>query len=1384
MALTHEVAFIQGPPGTGKTYIGLKIAEALLNNREICNPYRVRSPILVMCLTNHALDQFLEGILKIPYKHAAPHLIRVGSRSQSKELAKLNLVEVRKNVVLPSDVYHDKKRAELMVKNFSRSKIKTFLSASNTHMTFSLETLSEYEVIHHKHYSKLFDLAQTHQQLSCVLEMWLGLETSNLIMNEHIDFVISNFEKAQKPRESSHYEEEMPSSQTDKLKNEDENALINVAGDATIEQSKRILDDYHQSDTHVEKLKYHLESNFSALKKRCVNFDEERARKILEYGFSLLRMSKKETSKVRNILRLSFDDRWRLYRYWHSKCLKQLCEDCEQDFLEYNERCSRQDDTRKRANCCVLETADIIGMTTTGAAKYQHILHHVKPRIVIVEEAAEVLESHIVSALNTGTQHLILIGDHKQLRPKPNEYELAKKYDLDISLFERLIRNGFPHTTLECQHRMRPEIAELVKPHIYSHLSNHPSVEDYPNVRGVSTNLFFVKHDYPEEEDHNLLSHSNAHEASYLVSLCRYLLKQYPPEKITILVTYAGQLRTIRKLMPKSDFEGVRVSSVDNFQGEENDIILLSLVRSNSEKKVGFLREENRVCVALSRARQGFYCMGNFDMLREQVFLWEKIMADMEEKGKLGDGLLLHCSNHPKNTFIAKMPEDFQIKSPNGGCLQPCNYHLECGHICIQKCHLTDSEHDKCMERCTRKCLNGHACSLLCYQECQLCEVKITVIMPSCQHEQRIKCHQDPNFVSCKAQCSHKCLRGHPCKKLCYEDCGKCMVEMQKVIRECKHEILLPCHVEPNHSECTKPCEKMLQCNHKCPLKCGEICSLCVEIVTRELPNCGHQVEIPCHEAHNLSKVSCYKDCKRFLSCGHRCGLKCSEPCQTQCSVIMSKVWPCGHELKRPCHQTAAPQEYPCREKCSKRFSCGHSCTKECGQTCDEKCQCICPHILSCGHKCRGICSQCTTEHIHKLCPFQRQIKRYCGHSFLASCTGLKDDHPGNKKLTLICCHGSRLIRCSDNVSCYKWCRWSCDHFQCTKRCYELCDRLGCDKSCTKRLKCSHQCHGLCGEPCLTVCPQCQPKQFMKKLKFASHFSRGNLYYELPCKHIFSVQYLDEYVHQLSNPESHILVGPIQCPVKECSQVLSCSYRYGDALKQCLSYIQDVNIITSDNHFSNDKILLDCRLRMICSDDLPLNVSHALNVCKIRTHPDMDEKYLMFVFIEAVKIFETLKKNTVINSSIATLKEDVKKFLGAVCRLICEFRAKLTCQVADDLKDEFFRLYLHFYILTMKSGITPTHSESQVSIGNSSVPGSIASRTSNKLLVNSSASLSFELANKSESDCLLSNNLNPDLSPDNVHCGDLFQPESLDSDLYALKTSFSTDTLSHHHEHS
>ena len=81
-------------------------------------------------------------------------------------------------------------------------------------------------------------------------------------------------------------------------------------------------------------------------------------------------------------------------------------------------------------------------------------LRSLKPRIVIVEEAAEVLEAHLLTSLTVACEHLILIGDHKQLRPNPAVYELAKKFNFDVSLFERLINNGFPYRMLKNQHRM------------------------------------------------------------------------------------------------------------------------------------------------------------------------------------------------------------------------------------------------------------------------------------------------------------------------------------------------------------------------------------------------------------------------------------------------------------------------------------------------------------------------------------------------------------------------------------------------------------------------------------------------------------------------------------------------------------------------------------------------------------------------------------------------------------------------------------------------------------------------------------------------------------------------------------------------------------------
>lgn len=129
------------------------------------------------------------------------------------------------------------------------------------------------------------------------------------------------------------------------------------------------------------------------------------------------------------------------------------------------------------------------------------------------------LESHIVAVLTKETQHLILIGnyqrwkvllkpfwlpntyslgDHQQLRPTTSVYKLAKLCHMDISLFERMINNHVHCTQLTVQHRMRPEIANLIRPHIYKELQDHESVLSYPKVIGLQKNLFFINHNHPE----------------------------------------------------------------------------------------------------------------------------------------------------------------------------------------------------------------------------------------------------------------------------------------------------------------------------------------------------------------------------------------------------------------------------------------------------------------------------------------------------------------------------------------------------------------------------------------------------------------------------------------------------------------------------------------------------------------------------------------------------------------------------------------------------------------------------------------------------------------------------------------------------------------------
>ncbi|EUC58494.1 NFX1-type zinc finger protein, putative, partial [Rhizoctonia solani AG-3 Rhs1AP] len=198
----------------------------------------------------------------------------------------------------------------------------------------------------------------------------------------------------------------------------------------------------------------------------------------------------------------------------------------------------------------ILSRSEIVGCTTTGAAKVISMLSGMGPKVMIVEEAGQVLESHILASLVGSVEHVILIGDPLQLRPNINSYKLAtdnphtgKIYRFDQSLMERLSSSGFPMSQIDVQRRMRPEISSLIRNTLYPNLKDNDRVLSYPNVRGMHKNMYFVSHTHKEVG-------GGEDAVDMIYDLVVHLLKQgcyNTPGNIVILAAYLGQIPKLRQ---------------------------------------------------------------------------------------------------------------------------------------------------------------------------------------------------------------------------------------------------------------------------------------------------------------------------------------------------------------------------------------------------------------------------------------------------------------------------------------------------------------------------------------------------------------------------------------------------------------------------------------------------------------------------------------------------------------------------------------------------------------------------------------------------------------------------------------------------------------------
>eukprot|EP01060_Flectonema_neradi_P032120 TRINITY_DN5046_c0_g1_i6.p1 TRINITY_DN5046_c0_g1~~TRINITY_DN5046_c0_g1_i6.p1 ORF type:complete len:889 (+),score=197.29 TRINITY_DN5046_c0_g1_i6:1729-4395(+) len=330
-----------------------------------------------------------------------------------------------------------------------------------------------------------------------------------------------------------------------------------------------------------------------------------------------------EFASVNEVWHLTAPQRRELVQYWTAKQRSKLVDKYRTAMHEFEGMLLYDQHMFDESHLQTLRNADIIGMTTTGAAMFQEILKAVKPSVLVVEEAAEILESQILSCFVESIKQVILIGDHKQLKPQVQVENYAKYNNMDISLFQRFIETcKVPCCKLTEQRRMRPSICDIVRP-IYGRLTDFHTLTErtmhwggkqvlkLPNLPG---DAIFWSHNSAEEQVG--LSLRNTREIEMVMFLCRYLIGRQglTEDQVTVLTPYLGQCRELTWAVHK-EFPSVECLTVDRFQGDENDIVIISLTRT--QRLTSFMKLENRMCVACSRARFGFFMIGSAKLLED-----------------------------------------------------------------------------------------------------------------------------------------------------------------------------------------------------------------------------------------------------------------------------------------------------------------------------------------------------------------------------------------------------------------------------------------------------------------------------------------------------------------------------------------------------------------------------------------------------------------------------------------------------------------------------------------------------------------------------------------------------------------------------------------------
>ncbi|CAE6473587.1 unnamed protein product [Rhizoctonia solani] len=588
-SLTRELSLIQGPPGTGKSYTGLELIRVLVKSRV--------SPILMIAFTNHALDHMLKGVLD---NDITENIVRLGSRfAVDERLAQYSLEELEKGSDVPrgnttgriNEAYKAMKEIQEEMDQLMKSATRGRVPADQMEKYLSSSQP--------RHYKELVQNtpAWIESLFSEVTEGRAGWNIAGrqLASKSKIDYWLDgrDIQFLQPPigYEPNSFPPPIP----------------------TFNRFGAIQTDVDRDEEVQDPISKHREKVYQHVRRHGL---------VTIPPIPTTKRLPRELQSDSKVWNMSLCERKVLYDMWYMPATESIREKQLERFKALRRKHSLAlymfNEAKEEYKAKLLREAHIVGCTTTGAAKLISLLSEMKPKVLIVEEAGQVLESHILASLVGSVEHLIMIGDPLQLRPNINSWKLSsdnpvtgKIYKFNQSLMERLSRNGFPMAQLDVQRRMRPSISSLIKHTLYPNLQDNDRVLSYPDVRGMGKNVFFISHENLERGGgEDSVSKHNEFEVNLIYDLVAHLLRQgcYNDEgNIVVLAAYLGQVPKIQQklqslvttvvddrdadLLAEHGLEEtelattremniskrVLVRTLDNFQGEEGEVIILSL---------------------------------------------------------------------------------------------------------------------------------------------------------------------------------------------------------------------------------------------------------------------------------------------------------------------------------------------------------------------------------------------------------------------------------------------------------------------------------------------------------------------------------------------------------------------------------------------------------------------------------------------------------------------------------------------------------------------------------------------------------------------------------------------------------------------------------------